>query len=79
MLSRSGEIYPCKVFMIFPCGFIIGMSGIFLRAEKAKVHNLSIDTNIRPILTAPMKAYAFIAALICHPDNLIACVLFSGS
>lgn len=55
------------------------MSGILLRAEKTKVYNLSIDTNIRPILTAPMKAYSFITALICHPDNLIACVLFSGS
>ena len=65
--------------MMFPCGFIIGMSGIFLRVEKAKVHNLSINTNIRPILTAPMKAYTFIAAVICNPDNFIACVLFSGS
>ena len=79
MLSRSGEIYSCKIFMIFPCGFIISMGGIFLCTEKAKVHNPSIDTNICPILTTSMKAYPFIAALIRDPDNLIAGILFSGS
>lgn len=77
MLPNTWEVRPCKFSVVFPCSFIIGMSGFFPCYEKSQINRSAIDPDICSVFTTSVKAYAFETTLICRSDNFITSIFSS--